>query len=115
MDRDAYVNMLKSTLLKAAVPKVISIIATRFPFFALPIINPIMGLVVGKVLEIFLNETEMQAFLAYTDFRVGRQAKAFSQAAEENYAIQRVGTPEQKAAAEAELIMQFKEFVRLSN
>lgn len=114
MTRDQYVEILKSAALSAGKKMVMSYLVTRVPFFALPIVNPILGFVVGSILEIAIRETEMGAFFLYIDLRTSAQGRAFEKAALKNYEVQKNGTPQEKADAEKELIDSFRTLVKFT-
>jgi len=115
MDRDAYVDLLKSTALDLGQRFVMQYLVSKIPFLALPIINPIAGFLVGYVLKIAIRETEMGAFFLYIDTRTNKQGVAFVEAAQANRAIQASGTAEEKAQAEKVLIDSFRAFIKLTN
>lgn len=91
------------------------VLLNTLPFLAWGPLTWIATQIVTKIISIALYETEMAAFLAYTDLRVARQGRDFVEAALANANIQKTGTPEEKARAEAELIEKLREFVKLKN
>lgn len=115
MDRDAYVDLLKSTALEIGKRFVMQYLLTKLPFLALPIINPIAGFVVGYILKIAIRESEFGLFFLYIDLRTNRQGVNFIEAASKNRIAQVSGSPEQKAKAEKELIDSFRQFAKFTN
>jgi hypothetical protein len=112
MNRDDYVDLIKSTALDLGSKFVMQYLVAKLPFLALPVINPIAGFLVGYVLKIAIRETEMGAFFLYIDTRTNKQGIAFVEAAQRNKAMQAAGTPEERANAEKDLIDSFRAFVR---
>lgn len=112
MTRDEYVELLKSAALDAGTKLVMSYLVSRIPFFALKFINPIVGYVVGAILRIAIRETEFGAFFLFIDMRTDLQAKAFEEAAIKNANAK---TPEEKKDAQDNLVLKFREFVKLRN
>jgi hypothetical protein len=115
MTRDAYAEMIKEAALSIGQKAVMAFLTQKFAFLALPIINPIMGLLVGYLLKIAIKETELGAFYNYVDMRVGSQANAFTLAAQKNHQAQLTGTKEEQENAKKELIEAFRKFAVLSN
>lgn len=115
MNRDDYVDLIKSTALDLGQRFVMQYLVAKLPFLAWPIVNPIAGFIVGYVLKIAIRETEMGAFFLFIDTRTNAQGRAFAEAAQKNRDAQTSGTPEEKAKAEAELIGKFREFVKFTN
>lgn len=110
-----YVDALKKSAVSTGKKALISYLSKKLPFLFIPVIGPIVGLLLGKVVEILVQETEFAIFFVYTDMRVDAQGRAFSNAAMRNYHAQTNGTPEEKLAAEKELIDKFRAFVILRN
>lgn len=92
-------------------------LAPRFfaSFIGSNVAAPIIGYFVGVVLEIAVRETEMGLFFLYIDLRTSAQGRDFEKQARSNFEVQKNGTPEEKAAAEKELIDSFRAFVKISN
>lgn len=115
MDRNNYVDLVKSTALDLGSRFVMQYLLAKFPFLALPIINPIAGFLVGYVLKIAIKETEMGAFFLFIDTRTNKQGIAFVDAAVRNKVAQHSGTDTEKINAEKNLIDNFRAFVKYSN
>ena len=115
MDRDAYVELIKSTALELGSKFVMQYLVAKLPFLALPIINPIAGFLIGWVLKIAIRETEFGMFYLYIDTRTNKQGIAFIEAAVKNKLAQEKGTADEKAKAEKELIDSFRAFVKFTN
>ena len=88
---------------------------SKAPFLALPVVNPILGLIVGEILSIAIKESAIGIYFAYTDMRVGKQGQDFEAAALRNQAAQASGTKEEKAAAEKALIDSLRAFGRINS
>lgn len=110
MTHDEYVKLIKDSALSIGKQAVMKYIITKWAWAGGALINPIIGLVVGFVLEVAIKYTEFGAFFIYTDMRVGNQAKAFEEAAIRNQLAQANGTKEEKRAAEIALIKAFDRF-----
>lgn len=106
MTRDEYIGLLKSIVLKAGKKAVIEYVVSRFAFFSLPIINPLLGLVVGKILEILIDKTEVAAFFLYIDFRTSLQGREFEKAALAYFEFK--GDDKHKKVLEDQFIASFK-------
>jgi hypothetical protein len=104
MKREEYLEIIKETLLKAVKKSFMEAVIKRLPFLALPVINPILGAIVGKVLEILLNETELRVSYLYTDFRVNQEAKSY---------IEMANGYKNGTVKEKDLIDSFRKFVKL--
>ena len=115
MTHDQYVEMLKDFLMKRAVASATKYLVSKFTFLAWGPFGPLLEFVLKKVMKIFLEHTELAIFMKFTDFRVSRQGRAFSEAVERNYEAQKNGTPEEKEKAEQNLKDRFREFVKLTN
>lgn len=113
--RDEYVEVLKSTLVSMIKKSLLKALISKLPFLAWGPIGPFVGLVVGKLAEIVVKETEVGLFCFFIDLRTNRQAGKFTEASIENWKIQQGGTDEEKKLAENKLIDSFREFVKLSN
>jgi hypothetical protein len=118
--RDEYVELLKSTALSLGKREIMPLLLSQLPKalttgFLGAVLSPVLGFIVGKVLEIAIRETEIGAFFLYIDLRTSAQGRDFEKAARANLLKQQTGTPEEKAAAEKELISAFKSFVKLTN
>lgn len=112
---DEYVKVIKATIVEAVTKSTMTALVAILPWLSWSIVYKLAYLIVGKIISIAVYETEMAIFLQYTDLRVGRQGKDFVNAALKNAEMQKSGTPEQKAQAQAELIDRLREFVKLKN
>lgn len=118
--RDEYVELLKSAALSMAKKEILPLLLSQLPKgltsgFIGSIFNPILGFIVGKVLEIAIRETEIGLFFLYIDLRTSAQGREFEKAARENLLKQKTGTPAEIANAERDLKNAFKAFVKLTN
>lgn len=115
MNHDEYVRFLKDTAISQAKKGVLKIIFSKLPFLTWGPLGSLVGLAVGKVLEIAVNQTEMGAFFYFTDLRVSRQGRDYQEALEENMEAQKNGTDQDKAKAEEKLKNSFRELVKITN
>jgi len=115
MTYDQYVEQIKSFLLKQLVDKVYDIIITKITFLSWGPLGPLLKIILEKIIEIILYETEMAIFFLYTDLRVNAQGRKFYDAIEANMEAQEGGNEEDKQRTEKELIDSFRELVKLTN
>lgn len=115
MTHDQYVEILKDTLKKQALKSAIKYIVSKVAFLGWGPLGPLLKFLVGKMLTVFIDHTEIAVYLLYTDFRVARQGKDYNEALIANSEAQKNGTPEQKAQAEQNLKDSFIRFVKLTN
>lgn len=115
MTRAEYVILMRETFVTLGVRAVMSELVSRWSFFALPFFNPLTKLAVDWVVKFLAKNAETAAFFLYTDMRVGDQSNEFEKAAVKNFVVQRSGTPEEKRAAEADLVRAFTAFASLRN
>lgn len=113
MTADDYVNAIKQSAKQVGTKAVTAYILAAAPYL-MPI-KFVIEFAVGKLLGVAIDKTEMGAFFIYVDMRSAQQSNEFERAAIDNYNIQRTGTDEQKKIAEANLILTFKRFIKLSN
>lgn len=81
MTHQEYVDTLKSSALELGKKLVMQRLVAQLPFLATPFVHGLTLLLVGKVLEIAIRETEFGAFFLFIDVRVNRQGKDFAEAA----------------------------------
>lgn len=117
--RDEYVELLKSAALSMGKKAVMEYLRAHLPKlfagFLGKIANPIIGYLVGVVLEIAVRETEMGLFFLYVDLRTSAQGKDFEKQMRANLEAQKTGDLAKIAKAEKELIDAFKAFVKFTN
>lgn len=118
--RDDYVRFLKDLALSIAKKQVLAILIPALPQALTTgivgtFLTPVIGYVVGLALEIAIEKTELGMFFLYIDLRTSAQGRDFEKAARANLDLQKTGSPEQREAAEKELIRAFKAFVKLTN
>lgn len=75
--------MLKASALSLGKKAVMEKIAAQIPFLASKFLSPLTALIVGKVLEMAIFQTEMAALFLFIDLRGNEQAKDF-----EKYAME---------------------------
>jgi hypothetical protein len=110
-----YVDALKASAIATGKKVLIEALVKRVPFLFIPVIGPLVELIVGKLVEILIQQTEFAIFFKYIDMRVDDQGREFSQAAINNRNMQFHGTPEEKEKAEKELIEKFRAFAILTS
>jgi hypothetical protein len=79
--REAYTSAIESAILNLLKNAIITALVKRLPFLALPMINPLFGYVVAKVLQLGADEAKIRIFFIYTDLRTNLQASNFEKAA----------------------------------
>ena len=114
MNFDQYVDLIKSTAVSTGKKAVMSYLSTRFSFMALPIVNPLVSMFVGYVIEVAIIKTELGAFFLYTDFRVDAQGIEFLEAAARNQQAQQSGNEQEKKDAEQNLMDKFRSFAKFN-
>lgn len=110
-----YVDAIKKSVVSTGKKVLIETVAKKLPFLFVPVIGPITSLILGKVVEVLFNETELAVFFGYIDLRVDKQGRDFYEAAIKNRNVQLNGSPEAKAVSEKELIQKFRDFAILRN
>ena len=115
MTHQEYVDAIKKSAVSAGKKVLISTLSKKIPFLFVPVIGPVVSLLLGKIVEILVQETEFAIFFKYIDLRVDRQGREFSEAAIRNFHAQQNGSPDERAKTERELIEKFKSFVVLTN
>jgi hypothetical protein len=115
MKHDEYVEVLKSTISKLVIKSATEIVFKKVAFLAWGPLGPLTSYLIEKLVGIIINETELAIFLKYTDFRISKQGKIFSEAAIKNSEAQKNGSEDEKKKAEEELINSFRAFVKLTN
>lgn len=118
--RDAYVEFLKTTALSIGKKAVLQFLIPQLPKFLTTgllgtLFSPLLGFLVGKILEIAIRETEIGAFFLYIDLRTSAQGRDFEAAAKANLEKQKNGTPAEKAKAEKDLIDAFRALAKFTN
>ena len=111
MKHSEYVESLKRAAIDTGKRLLIKKVAEKLPFLFLPILGPVTTFALEKIVEILIEQTEFAIFLKYTDMRVDREGREFSEAATENYKAQQSGNLERIAMAEKDLMDKFKNFV----
>lgn len=119
MTRDEYVSSVKTAFISLAKKAVMAKLAKEIPKLFIgklgSVFNPLVGLLVDKVLTYAVLETETALFFAYIDMRTGKQSKKFEDAVAENYIAQQTGSADEKLKAEKKLKEAFIEFAVITN
>lgn len=115
MTRQETVDALKRAAKSIGTTSVMSYLTTVAPWVQFPVLRTIVSSIVGYVLGVAIDKTELGAFFLYIDVRTSLQGRDFADKALKNREAQRNGTPEEKLRAEKELIDSFRALVRLTN
>ena len=115
MAREESIAAIKAAFLQVGKDIAMKFLVSRFPFMGWAIVNPILGFVIGQVLEALITRGEMMAFFGYIDWRTDKQGKAFEEAAAANAKAQNGGTDEEKRIARENLIRVADEFFNLAS
>ncbi len=120
MNRDEYVAILKEAALTAAKKSVMKLLLAELPKglvtgFIGSIVAPILGVIVGKALELAIEKTELGLFFLYIDLRTSAQGREFERMAKANFDAQKSGSEQEKANAEQALIDSFRRLAKFTN
>ena len=115
MTLDEHVDLLKSYLLKSLLKASTTFVFSKLTFLAWGPLGALTELALEKLLTFLINETELAAFFAYTDFRVSAQGRTYYDAILDNQAAQQNGSENDKKRAETNLKNAFRELIRLTN
>lgn len=115
MTHQEYIDSIRASALNFGKEAVINYIKSKAPFFLIPVLNPITSLIVSKILEILLKETEFAAFFYYIDTRTSHQGELFAQMAYRNYIAQQFGSEIEKKIAQENLENAFKTLVKFAS
>ena len=110
MTKDEYVAAIIGAFVSAGKKLALEWLVARIPFFGWPVVNPIMGWIVGLVVEALANQAEMRTFFVYIDIRTNLQAKDFEKACEKLLKA----SPEEREKREQELMVAFRQFARFT-
>lgn len=113
--RDEYVASMKAAYVTISVRLTSAWVASLFPLLGTGVFASIVSKVAEKLFSYLADQTELAAFFYYTDMRVGKQGKEFSDAAFEYRKTISSGTEEQKRLAEEKLWQKFKAFAVLTS
>lgn len=111
MTRDEYVAFLKSSALEIGKRAVLKSLASQVPLFSGGFPAWVAGLIVGKVLEVLIQQSEFGAFFLYIDIRTNFQGQKFEEAALAWYNA----SPEEKGKYEKEYLDSFYKFASLKS
>lgn len=115
MTHDDYVNALKSHLKKIVVKQVVKFIFSKLTFLAWGPLAPIVNFLVGKIISIAINQTELAIFIKYIDIRTTKQGRDFYSAIEMNEQAKIGGNKDEQEKSEEKLKDTFRDFIRLTN
>ena len=100
-------NSLKEALVKGVIK--------QLPFLASGPWSFVLVKLAGKLAQMAAEEAELRIFYQFIDFRTDVQAKDFEAAMIHNHTMQRIGTDEEKAIAEAKLKVALTNLVSLKS
>lgn len=80
MTRNEYIDILKKTAIQTIKKQVIAYCISKAPFLRMRFFNPILSLIIEKLVVYIVNETELRLFFVYSDFRTSVQANAYVEA-----------------------------------
>lgn len=89
-------------------------IQLHVPFLRLPVIREIAEWLVGKIIEILVNKTELGLFFIYVDSITDEQRRKLNEAATKNKEAQASGSEDDRRLAEAELIAAARNLLRFN-
>ena len=115
MKHAEYIEAIKKSAISTGKKVLISYLSKKLPFLFIPVVGPVVGLLIEKLVTILVTETEFGAFFLYIDFRVDAQGRAFSEAAIRNHKAQLSGDKNEIVKAEKELIERFRAFAILGS
>jgi hypothetical protein len=90
-------------------------LTAKFPFVALGFVNPIASMIVSKILEIAIRETEIGAFFGFIDLRTSMQGKDFEGAAYKYKIASEGRNDEEKRIAEKNVIDAFNKLIKFTS
>jgi len=91
---------IKAALFSLVKKQVMAIAIKKIPILGSSILNPVLGLIVGKILEIAFKETELAIYFYKIDKLTKEQADKVSKAQD---ALEKAKTEKEKKDAENEL------------
>ena len=108
-----YVDAVKKAAISTGKKALITYLTKKVPYLFVPVLGPVVSLLLGKVVEILIKETEFAIFFQYIDMRVDGQGRDFSEAVILNHKAHLSGDKDEIIKAEANLIKKFRAFVIL--
>ena len=115
MNRDEYVNSIRSAFVLLGTKAVMIELAALTGFFSLPLIGPLVEWAVSKILFLVATKAETQVFFLFIDMRVASQGRDFESAALNYWRLQREGKTDALKKAENELIQKFVPLVKFAS
>lgn len=109
------VKIIKNQFITVGKSVLINALSVYIPPLKVPPLSWVANHYAEKIMNTLANEAEMAAFMAYTNFNVDSQGRAFMEAAINNHKIQTIGTDEQKKQSEQALKDSFRKLVKFSN
>jgi hypothetical protein len=114
LSADDFVSQLKSTLINIGTEGVMGFLTANVPFFALPVVRQITKIIVGKIISLAVNETELGLYFIHVDQYTKEQSDKFKEAAQKNAEAQANGSEEERRLAEEELINRARDLIRFN-
>lgn len=109
LTRDDYAAIIRDGAQSVGTESALNLLVLHVPIFANPVLNKIARLVISKILEKLIQQTEFGMFYAYVDIRTSAQGRAFIEAVQARKALGKDATPEEKEKAEHDQIRRFAE------
>ncbi len=114
MNQQQYADLIKQAALSMGKKFVFNFVVSKIPILGNVVFGPVVGWVIGKVLEIAILKTEMGLFFIYIDLRTSQQGRDFQDAAFKNALAQKGTNEKLKKEYEKNLIDSFRAFVKFS-
>lgn len=114
MNRQEYVDAIKTQLINRSIKSAYSYLISKIAFLAWGPLAPLIKLVLERILKIFIYKTELAMFFKFVDLRTSEQGRAFSEALINNHKVQEHGSEEEKKIAEENLKNTFDNLVKLT-
>ena len=115
MTRQEYVDIIKTAAETAGKKWVMEWLVSKIPFIGFSFPHAIVGWVVGKVLWIAIQKTELGAFFLFVDFRTSAQGRQFLSSAIENRDAQQSNDKEAKKRAEEKVINDARTLIKFAS
>ena len=110
-----YVGALKDYFIKMAIDKSYEYLINKFVLLQWGPLGPIIKLFLKKIVIIIVEQTGVEIYFKYTDFRVSREGRKFYKALVENKQAQEGGNENDVKKAEENLKKSFRDLITLDN
>lgn len=78
MKYDDYVSSIESVFLDQLKKSVIRVIVAKLPFLGLAALNPVLSMIVSKIVDKAAKEVELRVYFQFCDMRTNQQAREYS-------------------------------------